>query len=195
MSASRSLEGRALEDGLGLLKPVHLRLAVLQPDVKVDRDEVAARGNALEERQRAGQAALVGRALALLSAHRRLVRRDLPLELTLARVQRRDGRRNVRAERVVLGDGGVLVRGRLADVLLDVLLDELHDGNDAVALALGATVPGVPRRRRRGRRLTSRDEGLLLLEQREALVLVETREHADRGLDQADRRLVVLLVR
>merc|ERR1719240_2369698 len=88
MSASRSLEGRALEDGLGLLKPVHLRLAVLQPDVKVDRDEVAARGNALEERQRAGQAALVGRALALLSAHRRLVRGDLALELTLARVQR-----------------------------------------------------------------------------------------------------------
>merc|ERR1719240_1727653 len=151
MSASRSLEGRALEDGLGLLKPVHLRLAVLQPDVKVDRDEVAARGNALEERQRAGQAALVGRALALLSAHRRLVRGDLALELALARVQRGDGRRDVRAERVVLRDGGVLVVGRLGDVLLDVLLDELHDGNDAVALTLGTAVPGVPRRRRRRR--------------------------------------------
>merc|ERR1719198_2160466 len=152
---------------------VHLRLAVLQPDVEVDRDEVAARGNALEERQRAGQAALVGRALTLLSAHRRLVRGNLALELALARVERRDRRRNVRAERVVLRDGGVLVVGRLGDVLLDVLLDELHDGDDAVALTLGATVPGVPSRRRRGRRLPGGNEGLLLLVQREALTLVE----------------------
>merc|ERR1719198_2875827 len=152
---------------------VHLRLAVLQPDVEVDRDEVAARGNALEERERAGQRALVGRALALLRAHRRLIRGNLALELALARVERRDGRRDVRAERVVLRDGGVLVVGRLGDVLLDVLLDELHDGDDAVALALGAAVPGVPSRRRRGRRLPGGNEGLLLLVQREALTLVE----------------------
>merc|ERR1719253_1688354 len=137
-------------------------------------------------------------ALTLLLDHRPLVVGHGALEVGLGLLERADARIDVRDERVVRLDGRLLVRRGLGDVLGDVVLDELQDGDDAVVLALGTAIAALERGRRRGRRLTGLNERLLLhaanLRQREAVLLVEAREHAD-GLPHELHGLLVVGLR
>merc|ERR1719387_2259536 len=152
----RSLELRALEDGLRLQEAVLLDLAVREAHLEVHGDEVAARCDLLEEIHDARELALVRRLGAVLRRAGLFVRGDGSLKVGLRQLLGADRSVDVLDELLVRRHRLLLLLLRLGDVLLDVLLDERHDRDDPRRLALRAAVPlalAPPRRGRRRRRL------------------------------------------
>merc|ERR1719353_856993 len=167
LSLLKEAEGssaRAGQDGLGLLQSVALGPAVLLPDLEVDRDVVAGRGDVLKEGDGVVQDTLLVRALGLRLGDRLLGIADLLLEVGLLALEQRGGCRGLGLERLELSDRVVLLLSRHGDVLVDVLLNQAEDALDTVALALGSAVglgPGLGWRRggRTGAHLGLLDQG------------------------------------
>mmetsp|Transcript_115934 Transcript_115934/g.247764 ORF Transcript_115934/g.247764 Transcript_115934/m.247764 type:complete len:222 (+) Transcript_115934:63-728(+) len=153
----REAEGGALQDRLRLLQPIDLELTVPRACGEVHRDEVAAWCGGLESGKHCLQLLLLPRTILLGRSHLALLVTHGTLQFGDAVLEEFDLAVRLIREGLVKRLG--LLLGSLCGqpILLDVLLDEREDRDNALALRLLAAVRLLPSRRRRRGRLSSRD--------------------------------------